>query len=313
MKTVGEMVDNVAKIAVTSASMTERARIMEMLQSSYYELCEKTSWAVLRETASLAFSSATTSIWLPSDLIGIDAVVGDANSGYRQYLSRDESDVGYQETNYRYYFSDIAFIPVAQGDDLQLTTGATTFTAAGLTTNYTDSYISFGTKPGFYKLTAIKTIERPYYGVNLSDEHWQIRPPGTKKITAVDPARETTTETLTCYYWRYPPPLFRETDIIIIPAERALELMTAIRYIGERHKQTFKSNQFIRELHGGDGDDGELAKAIKANPIFNPPSMPQDIQGNIFDMGKNTYARRSGVSSDNKPGGTAWMGYFRNT
>jgi len=309
-KTVGEIVEHVANMADASASQSERERILEMIQASYYELCEKTSWAVLRKTFTLSFTASNTDIWLPSDMIGIDAVVGDDTSGYRRYLARDESDVGYDETNYRFFFSDIAIEPVAQGDDLQISTGATTFTAAGLVTDYTDSFVVFDTQPGFYKLTAIKTIERAYYGKELSDAHWQIRPPGTKKITAVDPARVTTTETLTCFYWRYPPPLMRETDVIIVPAERSLELMAAIRYIGERHKQSFKANQFIKELNGDGGDDGELAKAIKANPDFNPPTMPQDIQGNVFDMGKNTYSRRNGVSTANVPGSPAWMGYF---
>jgi len=310
MQTVGQMIDNVASITVTNANEDERQRILEIIQSVYYEVCAMTSWTVLRETVDLAFSGSVTGIWLPADLLGIDAVVGSQTGGYRHYLPRDEANVDYSETTYRFYFSDIALEPVAQGDDLQISSGATTFTAPGLTTDYTDDYIMFDDEPGLYKLTAQTTIERTYYGKPLSGAHYQVRPVGTKKISAVDSAREATTDTLTCYYWRLPPPLYRETDRIIIPADRAIELMSAIRYVGERHGQTFKANAFKAELYGPNGNDGVLNQSINDNPDFNPPAPPQDIQGNILNMGANTFSRRSGITNSHLPGGSAWRGYF---
>lgn len=312
MKMVGQIIDNVSSIVATRNSSIEREVLLRIVQESYYELAQRGSWAPLRSSFELDFSDGTTEKWLPSDLIGIDAVVGDVNTGYREYLPRDESDVDYDETTYRYYFSEIATTPVAEGDDLSISRGTTTFTADSLDTDYTNDYMVLATQPGFYKLTAQTTIENTYYGDTLQDAHYQIRPPGTKKISAVTPSRYDTTETLTCYYWRYPPPVFRETDIILIPAYRALELMVAIRYVGERHKQSFKSNDFRKELLGQnmDGETGELAQALKMNPNFNPPTIPKDIQGNRYDLGRNRFARRTGIVNNQLPGSDAWRGYF---
>jgi len=312
-RTVGQIIDSVASVVVTRSNAVERQRIFELIQEAYYELAQKTSWVVLRKQKTLAFNATTSKeILLPADLIGIDAVLGDETTGYRPYLPRDEYDVDYDETTFRYFFSEIIDEPVAQGSDLQIAQGDTTFEADSLTTDYTGDFIVFGTIPGYHELSASKEISRTYYGQSLSDEYYQIRPPGTKKISAVTSSRQATTETLTCHYWRFPPPLYRETDMILIPAERSLELMVMIRYVGERHKQSFRANEFKQELYGvqGDGEDGELARAIKSNPEFNAPTVKKNRQGNIFDMGANNLASRTGISNDNLPGSGPWRGYF---
>lgn len=312
MKTAGQIIDNVASTVGVRTSKLERESIMRILQEAYYELASAASWAPLRETFDLDFSDGTTERWLPADLIGIDAVLGDASTGYREYLPRDESDVDYEEFTYRYFFSDIARTPVAQGDDLQISRGSASFTAATLTTDYTNDYIMFGSFPALYKLSAQTTIDTTYYGESLSDEHWQVRPAGTKKISAVTPSRINTTEDLVCYYWSYPPPIFRETDTILIPAYRSLELMVAIRYVGERNKQDFKANSYRDELYGPnrDGETGKLADEIKRNPSFNPPTIPKDIQGNKFDISRNSFSRRDGMRNNQIPGSDPWRNYF---
>jgi len=184
--------------------------------------------------------------------------------------------------------------PHLEGNDLDVVTGASTLTSATLTASpETGEFIKFGDEPGIYELTAATTFTPAYQGKNLSDARFQVRLPGTKKFTVLDPAAEyDSNASVVLHYWKMPPPLYRESDLVLLPSARPLELMTLIRFIGQQRKSESDANVFRQELAGADGKSGVLADMMRDNPSFPSGRGTRDQKNQQMTYGQDIFGRR---------------------
>ena len=107
------------------------------------------------------------------------------------------------------------------------------------------------------------------------------------------------------YYWKFPPPLYRDTDYVMLPNTRILELETLIRYMGHVKKREFNADVYRKELYGADGKSGLMAKAISANPSFSSHRMSRDVKNKAW-----RFRNRSMFKSNSL--GTSFGGTYQN-
>jgi len=300
MQPVGQLWGDILSEVRRKSSETATDLMKRICRRAYYDLAKMTSWATMRETVEMDFTS-TDELWLPADLIDIDGVQGQSTDAFRIYYPRNIASIIADENTYRYKFSDVRRTPFKAGADLVLASGATTFTAATLTTDYTGDFICFGDEPGYYELTAQTTIANAYYGPPIdADGVWQVRPTGTKQMTLIDPAEETVNVKSNVFYTRLPMPLYREEDIISLPNARILELLVLIRMTGNIQQRSFKANDYKEELYGSTKDpsrgEGLLGEVIRENPDFSMPMMARGVTGEVVNPGANIFSRRDGRS-----------------
>jgi len=314
MQPVGQLWGDILTEVRRSSDEKTKDLMKRICLRAYYDLAKMTSWATMRVTKEMDFSSDD-ELWLPSDLIHIDGVQGQSTDDFRIYYPRNIAAIDADENTYRYKFSDVRRSPVESGADLTIESGATTFTADTLTTDYTGDFVTFGDEPGYYELSAIKTIANAYYGPPVEfDGVWQIRPTGTKELTLIDPAEETVNVKVNVFYTRLPMPLYREEDIISLPNARILELLVLIRLTGNIQERSFKANDYKEELYGPSRDiargEGLLAEVIRENPDFSMPVMTRGITGKVINPGSNIFSRRDGSGSGSRQYWNSWGGYF---
>ena len=315
MYPIGPMWEDILSDAHRSTSPADIARLRRITRQAYYDVCRLVSWVDLRDTVDLDFS-VSNSILLPANLIGIDGVRGDSDSGYREYIARDLAALEEGEDLYRWYFSEVLEEPVESANDLELSAGGTSFVADSLNTDYTDDFVKFGSESGFYKISAFTAASHTsdftptYYGTSMQDGYWQIRPAGTKKLGIMDPAEEDDDATVTVHYWKYPPQLYRPEDIVMLPNPRVLYLLAAIRFIGNVMKREYKANAFREELYGTPRNPGGvLADAIRQNPVFPTAFRPKGVTNETIDCDAEMFRTKLGASGMNEHF-DSWRGYF---
>jgi len=275
--------------------------VKRVVRSVYYEICmaPEVSWVNLRDEVELDFSNAedATGLWLPSDVIGIDSVWDITND--IEYLGRDEDKVKEpRDSNYMWYFSEIARDNGWYGTDCTISHGGTSFSiSSGITEDVTGSYVSFGVEPGVYKIESVNgaspyttfNLDQTYYGPSLDgdatpESSYSIRPMGTKKITLLDSGGSFDSDaSVSVFCTRLPPPLYLANQITMLPNdnviyERAMSELAPSSTIKREH---FNSYQF------------ELGDMMKRNPTYDGPSYPRDINNNPFSIGDlNIFSKR---------------------
>jgi methionine synthase II (cobalamin-independent) len=81
------------------------------------------------------------------------------------------------------------------------------------------------------------------------------------------------------YYWSYPAPLYDESQDIMLPASRPLELQTLIRMLGTKDRRESAADRYRDEYR-------EALEQMKAmNPRFTQPKEPTNrTGGSPFNM-----------------------------
>lgn len=271
----------------------DKRRIERLLNKIITSLSERHSWLLLRRkmTIDLADSSETSGeegVWLPANLSGVDAVQ-DVETG-EYYYRREASDVGnveYPMNRYSVYAPGLA--PLFWTDDLNITKGDTKLVSANLSqetaADYVGEWCRLGSEPGFYKIGSDFTLESRYWGEQLSSESLEIRPSSQKKLVVWDKHDDVKTSgEITLYYWIYHPPMYRDSDELLFPYPRLVELMMQKEAKGSISRRA-------RDPLNMEIDDA-WKETVRLNPSFVIPASPLDRVGRNYDPTKLMWASR---------------------
>jgi len=285
----GQVVEDVLVHSNHKADAEMIERVWRILQKNYFHLCKKWSWKALRRRTELDFTadSDDTGIYLPANLFGIDMVRDQTDD--KEFMPRDYSGaLEPDDWGYRYYTYAPSQTDAFAKNDLVLApsedTGTNTFASSDLgSEDYTGDYIRFGSELGYYLLTDATEFTPYYFGPELNQERYIIRPKETEKMVIVDSAENNLTDrTVEVYYWEAPQPLYRDYDMIVLPLSKPLELMT-IREVPECKARRPVSQQEI---------DSAVKEALALNPDFPRATKPRDIHNAAYDFSKVPYQRR---------------------
>lgn len=259
------------------------AQIKREMRKAYYEIIGMTSWENMRMDLEYDFDESEDGMWLPGDLAGIDCI---ANSEY-EWKKAPESFAANREIQHRmWYYSEINWTPLLTGSDITIENGATAFTGGtGITADMVGEYIRIADQSGVYKLASTSSLETPYYGEYVDGGNFVVRPEGIKKLKLVAPTGETDTTAATVYYWRFPPQLFDDEQLVHLPTSALLELAT-LEKIYRIDRDTERANEAKKDLYGSKGRyEGELSRAMAMNPEFIPPIQPDNFAGSPAGWG----------------------------
>lgn len=298
MITKKELKENVLEAIRRVAHLHTGDLVDRWINQEYFKLCRLHSWHALRTSIQVDFTALAddddTGLYIPSNVFGIDRVRD--NEDDIEFVPRDQADaIQPDESGYRYYVHMPETSEVAYGQDLTLQSGATTFQADSLVTDYstTDDFIQFGIEPGFYQLTAIKTFEPVYWGPSMNGEAWKIRPETTQKMVILDSAENVLRDrTVDIYYWKAPQPLYRDTDRIVLPIAAPLELAVLIRAVGIVGKRQIAADRYRAEFREA------LGEAMHLNPANPRSSRPRDHHNNLFDMTQEYFSERGATTQE---------------
>lgn len=285
--TRGEIVGTTLRALRRTLSDDDRLSVEQYVNRFYFDICRSMPIKALRRrtTIDLSDSAYSTGMWLPSNMADVLRVV-DVDDGF-DYIERDRATVEGDESSYRFYTYVPSGDPEYYGDDLTVLQDSTTFTSTDLLVDYTDSYVKFGNEPGLYLLSAIKTFTPTYYGPNLREDNFVIRPTNTQKLVCVDAAEEEITDrSVYVDYWAIPAPLYKDSDVPLLPTTRALELMVmkeAMLIIGKRQLSSKSYNTDI---------DNALAELRKLCPSVAPPIRAKDVLNKTFSFDTDIFADR---------------------
>lgn len=292
MLTKYDLIQEAAATTGVKHSPDDIHRLERLLNKTLVSLSERHSFHLLRRKMDIDLSTASTTsgqegVWLPADLAGVDAVQ-DSDTGV--YYARRESDaIGNVELGMpRYSVYAPGLAPLFWADDLRIDKGSTTFSSIMLDQdggNYTGEWARLGNEPEFYKLSATRTINRTYWGENIDNKDITIRPASQKKIMVHDSHDEQNrTSKITVHYWIYHPLMYRDSDELLFPYPRLVELMMmkeAKGSLGRRSRDPLNA-----EI------DEAWQETCRLNPAFYIPSNPLDRVGAEFDPSKMLYDRR---------------------
>jgi len=287
MISFGELQDDVLRALRRTNSEEDRETVKRYANRFYFSICRAIPIKELRRRVEIDLSSADYSdgMWLKANMADILGV-WDVDDEF-PYVHRDRTTIDSKEYAYRYY----DYIPtdgvLASGDDAEVPKGSSSFTADSLTDDHTGEYIKFGSEPGFYLLTAAKSFSPVYYGKKLEGADYVIRPMGTRKIVCIDSENdEITDRSINVDYWEFPPPMYNDSDVPLLPSTRALELMVmkdAMAIIGKR---SLTANTFDRDI------EAAMSELRKLCPPPSAPLKARDGTNTIFSLDREIFESR---------------------
>jgi len=289
--------DNVLEAMHRMPSKEMRERIKRVGNEQYFDICRGFPFMALRAKVTIDLTDSTYSegMFLPSDLFGIRRVRSTTDD--LEYVEKGREDAVEADDNaFRYYRYVPSMEPVFRGEDLVLSNGATTFTSASLVTRIADTatdpdvvdgeYLMVGGELGFYEIdsdTSPFTITVPFYGPDISQGIFYVRPAPTEKIVALDPAENALTDrSIDVYYWKAPRTLYNDEDMCILPSSRVLELKI-LKAIPEA--------KALRPVSQGEIDEA-MREVTARTPIDPRENKPRDRNNNPFDLRNNPYTDR---------------------
>jgi hypothetical protein len=287
MITFGDIKTNTLRALRRTGDENDTKTVASLINRFYFELCALYPISALRRRVKIDLSSSDydEGMWLKSNMSGLFRVI-DEEDGW-DYINRDRAAISPDEDTNRCYTYVPADDPLYVGDDVYLNKGTSSFTSDGLTTDYTDEYIKFASEPGYYLLTAEKSFSPTYYGNNIEDGSFVIRPRGTQKLVCLDSdGDEITDASVYVDYWEYPQPLYQDTDMPLLPSARALELLVmkeAMSVIGRRQ---LASATFKAEI------DDALKELRRLTPSPAQPQKTRDKYNKVFTFANNIYTDR---------------------
>lgn len=267
------MIYKVVSDAMRADGLDDEAAIKLTCQMAYYEIWGMLPWDAGRRKVSVTLS-ATAGVVLPADMVGIESVRNPATGAV--FMPGAQWGAGVRPT---WFFLNSTFDPLALLDRVSVSNTANVWTGGTWDAAYIGEYIRFGDQSGIYKITADHTFTPRYYGPKLDGVTGAVRPAGTKSMACTDEYGAQVSGAHDVYYWTYPPPLFDESQDILLPASRALELLTLIRMIGGKDRRDTVAQKYQDEYPRALSD----LKAM--NPRFISPQEPTNRTGAaMFDM-----------------------------
>lgn len=272
MITAGYVWEEIASVLQDSGNDTLES-MKRSCQIAYYHLVSLLPWEACRRKLS-ATLSATESYLLPADMVGVEAVYDSANEV--EYIPGARwGEIIRPTWNYLDPVEDA--LVILQG--ISIESMANKWTGGTWSASYIGEYIRFGKEPGIYKITAENTFTPRYYGPKIDRTTGTIRPIGTRKLACTDDAGDRVSGAMDIYYWAYPPPLYDESQDIVLPASRPLELQTLVRMLGTKSRRENAADRYREEYREA------LAEMKAMNPRFTQPKAPANrTGGSVFDM-----------------------------
>ena len=264
------------------------AAIKRECQKHYYNLCAMTDWLALRQVTELTFTGdETDGEYLPSDLIGIMAVISETSGSRRAYSPTEEQRRYLDRDKYRWYHPNVKVTPLDTypGTSVSVSNEGTTFSGS-LGGDRTGEYIRFHSEPGLYLLTASDTFTPAYLGPRITNKGCVVRPSETSKLVLVAPDGQTTDDTVQVYYWAYPEPLYEDWQVPQLPSNRPLELLTLITMLGPIDKRHREVEAYRQEYEDRVTHAGAFSDMLAMNPKFVSPAVPRGRTGRISYMGR---------------------------
>lgn len=284
--TVKEFCDQAMDVWGLHDDGTKRA-VMSFLRIRYNQLCEKAAFSELRNRVSLTFTgSETDGRWLPSDLIGILAVVSSTEDEERTYHPTTEERRYLLDGRYHYFHPSTRTDPIHSSDlGLTISSDADQAQVGAAASTWVNEYIQIGPLGACFKITAVTvgsdiTISPRYYGDPLNDAGYIVRPQRTKKLTLVDDAGDLMADTVTVFYWQYPAPLLRDEDLILLPSTKALELQVWADCVGSIEKRKNEADGYRAEA------EAAIADLLMLNPSGLMPAIARNRLGSRVRFGR---------------------------
>lgn len=294
MIALGQIVQDTLTALRRETNQKYDANVRRWVNQAYFELAELHSWHALRSTVTIDFTTATdeTGLYLPGNLIGIDVVKDEHGT---EFVRRDQAGVEVDEWGWRYAAYHPEFTSLFYADDAGIVQGSNTVTSdllAAETVDYTDEWIRFGTDPTMYQLSSNTAFSPDYNGPTLDEVEFHIRPPECQKLILFDSGESALTDrSATVYYWRSPLPLYRDSDMMLLPSSRPIILMVLIKVIGTVSRKEMQADRYRGELKDA------LAESKRLNPDFPRKSLARDKHNRLFEARNNIFGRRGRLGS----------------
>lgn len=286
MKSVGELKESGLAVRDNPGAASE---VMRVLQGVYYDHIEMTDWVGLRRVTSLTFAGTeTTGKQLPANLVNVKNVACVTAGDERKYYPTNPENKLQVDGNYHWYFAATEVEPIAEQkkghSGLDVQEGSNKFTGGAAT--WVDEYIKFGVQPGMYKITEYSggrtTFTPRYWGPRLDGEGYIVRPYNTRSMCILDREGEYDSGSINVWYWVYPPPLYQDHEMPLLPDTRALELAMWIDLIGPLEKRQAEAREYRDEY-----ENSALPGLLSKNPSFCMPVIPRDRRGQRIRFGRH--------------------------
>ncbi len=260
--------------ALDATDPDERKKVLRTLNLQYFDIAGMASWSGMRRSISAAHGD-----YLPSDLIGVDAIY---DSEGNIYQAREAHNVilGADDPQKRWYYDQTVTSPLARGSGVTIANGASSVAfSPALSVTPTDEYMIVPGQLGFIKLSSATALASPYYGPALNGAAYEIRPRGTKRLALMDEAGDDDDTTVTVDYWAYPEPIYDENAVIQLPSTEALLLCTLRRYYKVIKKDLPRGNSLNDEI------EDAIADMRDRNVKYAAPGMPRNRRGGLLTWG----------------------------
>jgi hypothetical protein len=267
----GAVVANIIDAVRGRSDKPMQDKIWRMLNSEYFLLAREHSWEDMRkEPISVDMNDDTgEGVWLPSDLIGIDLVFDDDNK--IEFIEKNRADANLDEDMFKYFTFRGSEDELFSGTDAVVATGGTSFTSDALVADgesVDGEYVAFGDCQSYHKISGNSSpfeFTPSYTGPSLSGGDFFIRPRNTKKIRIMDPDENYLTDrTVQVYYWAYPRPLLKTTDLIMLPTTEILELRVISKLPEAKPNRPISQAQVDRSLVEAIRMNGDFPEWIRA-------------------------------------------------
>jgi len=283
----GTLMDKVIKIAHRQSDQLFIANAWLQMRIEVHKACKLMSVAALRTTVDIDFTSGySDGMILPSNIAGIDMVRDDDDY---EFYEKNVADIEPSEYGYRFYRDVPSTEGLITGTDAVVSYGGTSFVSATVTASSEEAkgeYIRFGQGLEYYKITTTDspfTITPAYYGPPLSAGDFVVRPPETNRMVILNSSEvELEDRTMTIWYHKTHPGLYRESDQILLPDNDYI-FLRVMRNLPETKERFPVSQAALKETK---------AEMFRMNPSFPRSPNPRDKQNQPFAFNTNMYSDR---------------------
>ena len=287
--TRGRLVTKVLKACLQEGNTEIRGRIEELLNDKLFGLCRRHPYLALRRSKDV--TPTASGVLLPSNLQDIRKVRNaSTDEDPFEVQRRDKKDLSPEGRGYRFYTEAYGSEPMKYAADVAISKGATSFTSATLSADYSGYYVQFGQEPGYYLISDDSLTFTPtYYGPKLeAGGECIVCPAETQKLFIVDSDEEITTDlsSVRVYYWEAPQPLYLDVQRSPLPLDEALELLI-LRALPEARQRRPVSQSNI---------DDVVSRCESLDPAWMFDEVPRARNGVRFDASStNMFCDRSKV------------------
>jgi len=265
LDTVNDMLDAVSK--------DKKQRVRQVANSRYFDIVRAFPYGAFRRLSENQTYDGTDGLRLPACLAGI-LDIWDSEGNVYQERTRDQIVVTNSDLVPRWYVSSVSAARLRILEKMDLDHGETTVAGGTFTAGEVGEWIAIDRWPAVWQVLTTSSITPAWGGEDQTSKPIQVRPAGSKVIKLVDEQGDALGDATDISYswWRMPMPLFQDHDMVLLPAQRPLELAILVTML-DRDKRREDANAFRQEMAE------EIAKMLGMEPEAHVPGLPQDLTG----------------------------------